>query len=107
MYRALRSLTSGTTQSSIDMKAGNVSVNKRKLLRRIANNPASARFSEIVMLLEAFGFRLSRANGSHHIFVHTRVPRPVNIQDVHGEAKPYQVRQILKIVERYNLELEE
>jgi predicted RNA binding protein YcfA (HicA-like mRNA interferase family) len=81
-------------------------VNKRKLLRRIANNPKSARFTEMVLLLEAFGFRLSRVSGSHHIFVHARVPRPVSIQDVHGEAKPYQVRQILKMVERYNLEME-
>jgi len=30
-------------------------VNKRKLLRRIANNPKSARFTEMVLLLEAFG----------------------------------------------------
>ena len=82
-------------------------MNKRKLLRRIANNPTSARFTEVVLLLEAFGFRLSRVSGSHHIFVHTRVPIPVNIQDVHGAAKPYQVRQILKLVERFNLELEE
>jgi hypothetical protein len=28
----------------------------------------------------------------------------INIQDVGGQAKPYKVRQFLKLVERYNLE---
>ena len=81
-------------------------MNKRKLLRRIANNPKSARFDEVVILLEAFGFHLSRVRGSHHIFVNDRVLLPVNIQNIHGDAKPYQVRQFLKMVERYNLKLE-
>ena len=30
----------------------------------------------------------------------------LNLQDVNGQAKPYQVRQLLKLVERYNLKLE-
>jgi len=30
----------------------------------------------------------------------------VNIQNVHGDAKPYQVKQFLKIVEHYSLKLE-
>ena len=63
------------------------------------------RFREMVALVEAFGFRLSRVKGSHHVFVHPRVQELVNIQDVDGQAKPYQVRQFLKLVERYNLEL--
>jgi len=31
----------------------------------------------------------------------------VNLQDVKGEAKPYQIRQFLRLVEKYNLRLEE
>jgi len=31
----------------------------------------------------------------------------LNLQEVKGEAKPYQIRQLLRLVERYNLELEE
>ena len=77
------------------------------LLKRIANNPKSARFNEVVLLLDAFGFRLERQRGSHNIFIHPSIPVPVNIQNVHGVAKPYQVRQFLKIVERFNLKLEE
>jgi predicted RNA binding protein YcfA (HicA-like mRNA interferase family) len=61
----------------------------------------------MMSLVEAFGFRLSRTEGSHHIFVHPDVPVLINLQDVKGQAKPYQMRQFLKLVERYSLTLEE
>ena len=32
-------------------------------------------------------------------------PELVNVQDVGGDAKPYQIRQVLRLVERYNLRL--
>jgi hypothetical protein len=35
------------------------------------------------------------------------VPELVNLQEVAGEAKPYQIRQFLRIVERYDLRLED
>lgn len=63
--------------------------------------------SDFVLLDEAFGFRLSRVSGSHHIFVHEDVKELVNLQNVKGQAKPYQVRQFMALVERYNLPLEE
>jgi len=63
-------------------------------------------FNEMVSLVEAFGFRLSRVQGSHHIFVHEDVRELVNLQNVGGHAKAYQVRQFLKLIERYNLEME-
>jgi len=80
---------------------------KRKLLKRILANPQNVAFGDMVSLVEAFGFRLSRVSGSHHIFVRTDVRELVNLQNVSGQAKPYQVRQFLKLVEQYNLELEE
>ena len=57
----------------------------------------------MVTLAEAFGFHLSRVKGSHHILVHPQVRELVNLQNVGGKAKPYQVRQFLRLVERYNL----
>ena len=36
---------------------------------------------------------------------HSSIPELVNVQDVGGEAKPYQIRQVLRLVERYNLRL--
>jgi predicted RNA binding protein YcfA (HicA-like mRNA interferase family) len=82
-------------------------VDKRKLLQRILNSQNNIRFSDFVTLVEAFGFQLARVSGSHHIFSHPDVREPVNLQEVNGQAKPYQVRQFLKIVEWYNLSLEE
>jgi len=46
-----------------------------------------------------FGFRRARQRGSHHTFVHPDVAELVNLQDVSGVAKPWQVRQFLKLVE--------
>jgi predicted RNA binding protein YcfA (HicA-like mRNA interferase family) len=78
---------------------------KRKLLKKALTNPRNMRFKEMITLVEAFGFRLSRVKGSHHIFVHAQIRELVNIQDVNGQAKPYQIRQFLQLVEQYSLEL--
>lgn len=78
----------------------------RKLLEKILAGSRNIRFAEFVTLVEAFGFRLSRTRGSHHIFLHTEVERLLNLQEVRGEAKPYQIRQFLKLVEQNNLMLE-
>ena len=57
-------------------------------------------------LVEAFGFELRRTSGSHHVFARPDVLELVNLQEVRGQAKPYQVRQSLRFVERYALSLE-
>ncbi len=54
-----------------------------------------------------FGFKLSRTDSSHHIFARPDIPELVNLQDVKGQAKPYQIRQFLKLVEKHNLKLED
>jgi len=79
----------------------------RKLLRRIVVSPHNVRFQEMLALAEALGFRVARTEGSHHILTHPGIPELLNLQDVKGQAKPYQVRQLLQLVERYNLTLEE
>jgi predicted RNA binding protein YcfA (HicA-like mRNA interferase family) len=82
-------------------------MNKRKLLKKALAGSKNIRFSDMVKLIEAFGFRLGRVSGGHHIFEHPDVPELVNIQNRKGKAKPYQVRQFLELVEQYNLELGE
>ena len=56
-------------------------------------------------MVESLGFRLARVSGSHHIFAHQAISELVNLQDANGQAKPYQVRQLLRLVDRYNLAL--
>ena len=82
-------------------------MNKHKLLRKILNVPQNVKFNEMLALVTAFGFVLTRINGSHHIFTHPDIPELVNLQNVNGQAKPYQIRQFFKLVERYNLRLGE
>ncbi|NQV28589.1 MAG: type II toxin-antitoxin system HicA family toxin [Rhodopirellula sp.] len=79
----------------------------RKLLERILGGSRNVRFADMCALVEAFGFALERVGGSHHIFAHPDIPELVNLQEVGGQAKPYQIRQFLKLVEEYNLTLEE
>jgi len=82
-------------------------MNKRRLLQKALSSPANLRFTDMVALAKAFGFRQSRVSGSHHIYVHSHVDELLNLQNVAGQAKPYQVRQFLRLIERYNLTLED
>jgi predicted RNA binding protein YcfA (HicA-like mRNA interferase family) len=56
---------------------------------------------------EALGFELDRTRGSHHIYRHPTVRQRINLQPHRGQAKPYQLRQLLDVVERHALRLEE
>jgi len=71
-----------------------------KLLR--GESDANIRFEELCHLLQARGFRM-RVSGSHHIFTRTGVMERINIQREGSKAKPYQVRQVRKILANYKL----
>ena len=78
-----------------------------RLFNRIARgNVANVAFRDFARLLTHLGFERRRITGSHHIYAHPSVPDFVNVQDVAGMAKPYQVKQVWALVERYNLRLE-
>jgi len=66
----------------------------------------NVRFGDFADLVSAFGFSLVRSSGSHHIFSHPDITELINLQDVRGQAKPYQIRQFMRLVERYNLKME-
>lgn len=80
---------------------------RRLLARLVRGDLANVSFSDMRRLVESFGFELRRTSGSHHVFLHPDVPELLNLQDVRGQAKPYQVRQFLRLVERYALRLED
>lgn len=82
-------------------------MNPRKILGKALAGSKNLRFVDLVALAQAFGCRCDRVSGSHHIFVHPRATELLNLQPVKGKAKPYQVRQLLKLVEQYNLTLED
>jgi predicted RNA binding protein YcfA (HicA-like mRNA interferase family) len=81
-------------------------MNRKKLLHRLAQGALqNVAFADMRKLVEGFGFTLSRVSGGHHIFIHPAIAELVNLQEVGGQAKPYQIRQFLQLVERYNLTL--
>ena len=80
---------------------------KQKLLKQALSGSKNMSFSDLMLLVEAFGLTLVRINGSHHIFTHPHIPDLVNLQNVKGKAKPYQVKQFLSLVEQHNLTLED
>ena len=83
-------------------------MNRRRLLARLIRGAVhNVDFLDMVNLVEGFGFRLVRVNGSHHIFGRPGIPKTVNLQPDRGDAKPYQIRQFLRLIERYGLSLED
>ena len=80
---------------------------KEEIIKKLLSGSKNIQFSEAIACAEAFGFRLDRIKGSHHIFVHPDIPELISLQNVKGKAKPYQIKQLLKIIEKYNLHLEE
>ena len=80
---------------------------KYKLIKKLLSGSKNVKFTEAVQCAELFGFTLSRISGSHHIFVHPDIPNLINLQNVNGKAKPYQIKQLLNLIEKYNLQMEE
>ncbi|MCL2004405.1 MAG: type II toxin-antitoxin system HicA family toxin [Oscillospiraceae bacterium] len=82
-------------------------MNKKKILLQIYNNSKNVRFNDFVTVVKAFGFFPARSEGSHFIYKNSEINEWINLQNVNGEAKPYQIKQFLSLVEKYNLKLED
>lgn len=83
-------------------------MNRRRLLRRLLHGSVNnVSFRDFTDLIEGFGFALDHTIGSHHIYRHPEIGQRVNVQSVRGEAKPYQIRQFLRLVEQHQLRLED
>jgi predicted RNA binding protein YcfA (HicA-like mRNA interferase family) len=84
-----------------------VGVGPEAVLERItAGMVTNVRLGDLVGLLEALGFQQLGGRGSHRVFGRPGVRRLVNLQIVGGQAKPYQVRQVVALIRRYDLNLE-
>jgi hypothetical protein len=79
-----------------------------KLLARILGGVATnVGFDDLIVLVTAIGFEEVGGKGSHRVFAHPDVAELLNLQEVRGQAKPYQVRQVVSLVRRYHLTLED
>jgi len=79
----------------------------KRTLDAVKQGRGSISFRDLQRLLERLGFRLGRVKGSHHIYLHPKAARPMNIQPVGKDAKPYQIRQLRDMIEQLGLELKE
>lgn len=83
-------------------------MNPRALLDRLAHGQlTNVSFTDAQRLAQALGFELDRIRGSHHIYRHPAIGQRINLQPRGGQAKPYQLRQLLDLVERHALRLQE
>ena len=77
-----------------------------KLLLKILRGKSNANisFDDLRNLLLHFGFQ-ERVRGSHHIFVKELVEerKLINLQCDGNAAKPYQVKQVRRILLRYGM----
>ena len=74
-----------------------------EIIEKMQNNPKGIGYSELCKVCDHF-FGAPRQKGSSHRVY--KMPWPgdprVNIQDDKGKAKPYQVRQVLLALEKFN-----
>ena len=102
--RNLRGVSLPCTQSllcSITIDISFSVADTRILLKAFRNNPKGVRFADLAKVCDAYFGEPRQKGTSHRIY---RTPWPddprVNIQNVKGMAKPYQVRQVLKAIEK-------
>ena len=78
-----------------------------KLYVQLVAKRAAMRFRDFQRILKTFGFTLDRINGSHHQYKHPLASRPLSIQPKGNMAKPYQIDQLLDMVEEFGLTIGE
>ena len=75
------------------------------LLARMRRNPQNVRFTDLCRVCDEYFGEPRQSAGSHRVY---RMPWQgdprVNIQDCKGKAKAYQVRQVLKAIDRLEAE---
>jgi hypothetical protein len=80
---------------------------RESILDRVLRGTADAniRFDDLRALLISLKFS-ERIKGDHHIFTRPAIEDILNIQPRGALAKPYQVKQVRKVIVRYRLEEE-
>ena len=79
-----------------------------KLYAGVLRNPGGTLdFREFERLIVATGFVMMRIRGSHRAYRHPDVDQLLVIQPRGKEAKPYQVREFLDMIEAYKLTVED
>lgn len=74
---------------------------RKNILDQMRLEPASVRFADLKKICEEYFGKPRQAGTSHVIFKTPWIGDPrINIQEVKGNAKAYQVRQVLLAIEK-------
>jgi len=75
-----------------------------KVLAQVIDGRSDAHiaFGDIRRLLRRLGFS-ERIRGDHNIYAKSGVAEIINLQPRNAKAKPYQVRQVRQLIQRYRL----
>ena len=88
-------------QFSIIIDIKNFVASPAAILKTIRSTPKGVRFAELTKLCDAYFGEPRQKSTSHRVY---RTPWPgdprVNIQNAKGMAKPYQVHQVIKAIEK-------
>jgi hypothetical protein len=80
-------------------------VSKRdKLIAAIRNNPKNVGFEDACKVARLLGFTAAGA-GTHRAYSRPGEPVLLNFQNRNGKIKPYQARQLIVMIDKYENEL--
>lgn len=89
-------MTGGINSDTILFRMSSV----EEIFRQILNNPHDVRFTDLCKICDYY-FGEPRQSGAHRIYKTPWQGDPrINIQNDNGKAKVYQVKQVIKAVEK-------
>ena len=75
------------------------------IIVRMKQNPRDVRFSDLCKVCESYFGEARQGGSSHRVYkTHWQGDPRVNIQNHKGKAKAYQVKQVLRAIERLEVE---
>lgn len=83
-------------------------MNKKKFKelygRILRGDNKNIKFNDACAFVEELGYNLSRQRGtSYKIYKMEGIPEIINLQNLNGDAKPYQIDDIRKVINKYKL----
>jgi predicted RNA binding protein YcfA (HicA-like mRNA interferase family) len=79
----------------------------KKALEKIRRNPNNVDVNDFIKIALFLGFTHRQGKGSHQVLGKKGIKEGIVFQDVRGKVKPYQVKQFLRLIEKYNIVQEE
>ncbi len=75
-------------------------LDKYEKLEKYNNNPNNVSMKDFISLITSFGFEKIRQRGSHIQYRVKNTSITLNIQSNANKAKPYQIKQLYKIINK-------